>query len=1603
MNQRLSRNKTERLEKIAHSSRGLKVATRLPFSRSELIKLYFAHVAKDDLGDRDPKSLAAAALGHLSWALNRKPGVAKIRAFNPEQERDGWCSERTIVELVNDDMPFLVDSVTMALDRLGHGTHIAIHPLLRVHRTAAGRLQGLNSEKDGDRVFVESYIHMEIRRETDPEVLSSIEAELRHVLRNVAAAVKDWQLMVGKLHAGSLELRERAPTPARLLGESCEFLDWLADDNFTLLGYHEFRLRYGKHADRIVPIAGTGLGILRDPPQKGSWKLSGNSKARREIRSKTPLVITKSNSPSTIHRTGYLDQIDVKIFGRDGKPRTEKRFVGLFTSAAYSENPRDIPLIRLKIDQVMRKAGLDPRSHRGKALQHILDTFPRDELFQISVADLARISQEVRHLHGRRQVKLFCRRDVFGRFHSCSVYLPRDQYTIRTRRRVEALLMEAFEGTSAESHLTVSESSLAQLNFTIWTPASELTSSRHSKLETEIAAAVQTWGDLLRAALLERLDEDQALGLFRRFGERFPVSYQDEIAPGRASTDVQRVAAIVDGTSSLEMSLYQPPSPHEARVHISTCQLTDPIQLYTALPVLEHMSLRVISEFIYRIETEPEPVWIQNFEVEPASGVTLDTEVIEARLLECFRRVLAGDAESDGFNGFVVRAGLGWREITILRAYCKYLLQTSINYSQSYMLEVLGTHPELSRTLVEYFHSLFDPDLETSTRKARCSSCRKKIAQEMENVTNLDQDRILQAFLGVIEATVRTNFYQLDGDEGKPYISFKLNPARITELPEPRPQHEIFVYSPRVEGVHLRCGSIARGGLRWSDRREDFRTEILGLMKAQLVKNTVIVPTGAKGGFVCKQLPVGDRGKIQAEGIACYQTFIRGLLDLTDNIVGARIVPPDRVLRRDGDDPYLVVAADKGTATFSDLANEIAREYGFWLDDAYASGGSAGYDHKKMGITARGAWESVKRHFRELGLDTQSEPFTVVGVGDMAGDVFGNGMLLSRHIKLIAAFNHAHIFIDPDPDPGISYRERKRLFDLPRSSWADYDAKKLSAGGGIYSRQSKSIPLHPDVQDRFGLEKSTVTPPELIRALLVSKFDLLWNGGIGTYVKARTESPADVGDPANDAVRINGEDLRCRVVAEGGNLGLTQRGRIEYALSGGLINTDFIDNSAGVESSDREVNIKILLNLAISRKKLARSKRDALLASMTDEVTEQILQSNYAQTQALSIMDARSHERLGESARLIRVLESRGLLDRALEDLPTEEEIGDRRKLEKGLTRPELAVILSYSKIDLYASLVDTDIPEDKFLTRELVAYFPAKLRKRFSESIRDHRLSREIIAMRIAGDMINRMGPAFAVRSQEDTGATIAQITRAYTIAREVFEIEALWQEIEALDNRVQTQTQYALMFQITRMLRRAIYWLLQRHAEHLSVESMVSSLAPGARAVLKQIGKLESPRGQRRLASDIQDLVGLGISEGLAARVATLSLMIQTLDIVEVAEARGLEATDAARLYFDLTRGLQLDWLRKNIEELQVDGRWQAMARATLREKLAQAQRAVLNALLQKRGKRSPGDALIAWMSDSKADIARIHRTLEDMRTSGSMDFATLSVAIKEIERLV
>jgi glutamate dehydrogenase len=1565
------------------------------------LRFYVADVPVEDMMGRPTDIMARAAMAHLEFGAVRKIGQPLLRIFNPTVKKQGYESVYTIVEMVNDDMPFLVDSVSAAITRHGLAIHITVHPVLRVERDARGRIKDvLNDSGAGTN---ESFIRFNVDKETDQQLLKVLEHEIHKVLGDVRAAVTDWAKMRGKMVEAITSLGS-GPTgdDSILTKETEDLLKWMADDHFTFLGYREYRLQIRNDKTYLRPVGGTGLGILRSE-ERGGRIIEMSKEMHRYTRSKDWLIITKANSRSTVHRHSYLDYVGIKKYDDDGNAVGELRFLGLFTSAAYSENPRTIPLLRLKIQRVLERSHLGTSGHRGKALLHILDSYPRDELFQSSVHDLVRTTNGILNLQDRQRVRFFVRRDAFRRFFSCIVYIPREKYSTAIRRRVEAILMEAFGGTSVDSSVQITDSPLARVHLIVRTAPGDRPRISIRDIENDIADAVISWRDKLRAELTKKYDQDVGLSLYRKYGESFSAAYEEDIAADVACLDVKRIDRMIDENESRSFLLYHPVESGPRHLRFKTFQRDHNLYLSTVLPILEDMGTNVHSERPYRMSVRGiADFWIQDFSLHYDGADDIDIASAASRFQDCFANVLAGNAENDGFNRLVLAAGLNWRQTALIRCYAKYLTQLGIPFSQKYMEDVLAAHADLARDLVAKFELRFDPSINNRKREKELPLLKKNIKRGVAGARNLDEDRILSAFAGALTATLRTNYFQSDeAGNQKPYISIKLDSARLREVPLPRPKFEIFVYSPRVEGVHLRGGDIARGGIRWSDRREDFRTEVLGLMKAQVVKNTVIVPTGAKGGFVPKHLPVGDREAVVAEAIECYKIFISGLLDLTDNIVNGKIVPPRQVVRRDSDDPYLVVAADKGTATFSDIANGLSLEYGFWLDDAFASGGSAGYDHKKMGITARGAWEAVRRHFREQGLNIQSDPFTVVGIGDMSGDVFGNGMLLSKKIKLVAAFNHEFIFIDPDPDMAGSFHERKRLFNLPRSRWIDYDETRISKGGGIYSRQAKIIKLSSETRKLLDTDEASVQPLELIRLVLKMNVDLLWNGGIGTYVKASTESHADVGDKSNDSVRVNANELRCKVVGEGGNLGLTQRARIEYSLHGGRVNTDFIDNSAGVDTSDREVNIKILLSDAVQSKKLSRTKRNTLLTEMTEEVAKLVLRSNYLQTQAISMMEAKSIDRLDETARLITNLEKTGLLNRRLEFLPDEVEIDERRQKNQAFTRPEFAVVLSYAKIDLYNGLIESNQSLEDFLTTDPQRYFPAVLRRRYPDLIARHRLSPQILATLIANNIVNRMGPAFVKRVQQDTSVNCVTIARAYVIAREICQVGEMLQTIESLDNQIPAKVQQTMMFEVSRILRHACYWLIEKYGDGLAIEPTVALYKPGMSAIFAHVLSVftGSTKESRKRAAD--EYIQLGVPKKLATQMAAIYLTRSMLDITDLANICRTDVVRTAKLYAELSDKLDIPWIYRNIEALKVEGRWQATARSNLREEIYRERRELTSIVLRKRGATIP-NAVDKWLEKNASAVKHFKSIIEEMKKRREIDFATLSVAQQELRRL-
>ncbi len=1577
---------------------------RIGATERDYLRAYFRGVDEDDLRAHAPLALARVALAHRNLARIRRRGRAVV-AIGASIDQSG-AAHRASVLLVTDDMPFLVDSIGIVFNQLGVGVHFIVHPVFAVQRDRAAKLIALEAAERGKPA--ESWQLFEIDKPASTTAARELEQRLHQALDDVRAAVTDFAAMRKRALAVAEELRASAvPLPRGELDEARALLAWMEERHFVFLGYRHYRLKRGSRADWLLRDAASGLGILRGrrSQRRPSEPNVLRGELRRRARSNNLLVLTKANSVATVHRAEYLDYVGVKTFDRRGRVNGEHRFLGLWTSSAYHLSPAQIPLLRRKVQAIVEHFGLPSDSHDAKAVLNVLETYPRDELFQADNADLIRIVRGIVNLYERHQVKLFVRRDPYERFYSCLVYVPRDRYNTEVRARIERIMRERFASQHIESQVQISQSTLARLHLLVRTQPGGPAVRDLADLERAISAAAATWADGLRAALLAEADPTLGLTLANDYAAAFSPAYRDDIEPTMALEDIRDLEALRRETGALRLNLYVPVGAPKGRLHLKILKASEPIPISDVLPMLENFGLRVIGERPYEVTLPDRSVaWIQDLELEARDAARIDLARIEPLFREAFELTWRGASENDGFNRLLLAAGLCAREIVVMRAYCRYLLQTGLPFSQAYMERVLAQHPSIVRQLLKLFQTQFALGIAPAKREREAGRIEAAVRKLLDAVTRPDDDRILRAYLHVIRATLRTNYFQLDATgRTKPWLSFKFDPRAIPDLPLPRPRFEIFVYSPRVEGVHLRMGLVARGGLRWSDRREDFRTEVLGLMKAQNVKNTIIVPVGAKGGFYPKRLPLGGtRDEIQREGIESYRIFIRGLLDLTDNIVEGKVVTRAGLVRRDGDDPYLVVAADKGTATFSDIANAISIEYGHWLGDAFASGGSAGYDHKKMGITARGAWESVKRHFREIGVDTQSQDFTVVGIGDMSGDVFGNGMLLSPHIKLVAAFNHQHIFIDPAPDPQASLKERTRLFNLPRSTWADYDRKLISRGGGVYERGAKTIPLSAEAQRLLGLANGAPTPTEVLRAILRMPVDLLWNGGIGTYVKATAESHTEVGDRANDAIRANGSELRAKVFGEGGNLGCTQRGRIEFALAGGRINTDFIDNSAGVNTSDVEVNIKILLSVIERSGRLQRTKRDALLRRMTDDVAALVLRNNYLQTQAISTLELRAADRLTEYQSLIRSLERSGDLNRAIENLPTDDEFAERRKRKQGLTRAELAIVLSYSKIWLYNQLLESNLPEDPYFASELERYFPMPIRARFGRDIGKHRLRREIVTTATTNSLVNRMGPVFVLRAQEDTDAAPAQIARAYTIAREAFTMRQLWADVEHLDNRVPARIQYAMLYETSRLLRHTSYWLLRERRRSLEVDRGVRELRDDVATLTESLDTVLGTEDAARLAQQTSELVANGVPNKIAARVARLPWLESAFDIVLLAQEHRLPVRDAARLYFTLSSEIGLGWLHERIDKLAVDGPWQAVARTGLRDNARRAHRDLAARVLKQVRRGSPAARVAAWVGSQGDELATWKRTLADMRASGGSDFATLSVGVEAVRAL-
>ena len=1571
---------------------------------------FFGITPLTELTQRRMSDLVGSTLATWRLLEHREPDVAMVNVFNPDYEKHGWQSTHTVVEVLHPDMPFLVDSVRMELTRRRYSIHTLQNSVLQVCRDADDNLVELLPKGcANERSKPESLIFLEIDRCASAAELRELEQALHSVLADVRVAVGDFQAM--KARAAELAVGLREGDGERGGVETSEvraFIEWLADDHFTFLGYEEFTVTEEAGGGRIVYDEPSLLGLSRRlRTGLDAEDLRIEPRAVAYLAEPLLLSFAKAAVPSRVHRPAYPDFVSIRQFDEQGRVLRECRFMGLFTSSVYTQSVWEIPFIRRKVEIMVERSGFNDSAHLGKELGQVLEVLPRDELFQTPVDALFETAIAIVQIQERNKLRLFLRTDPYGRFCYCLVYVPRDLYSTETRLKIQQVLMDRLQASDCEFWTYFSESVLTRVQFILRIDPSRELRIDPAQLEQEVMQACRTWQAEYSSLIIERFGEAQGTVLLHDFPKGFPAGYRERFAANSAAVDMQHILSLSDDRP-LVMSFYQPITAEDNQLHCKLYHLDSPLPLSDMLPILENLGLRVLGEFPYKLhQRNGRQYWIHDFAFTYAEGLEIDLLEINEPLQDAFIAILDGRAENDAFNRLVLTAGLTWREVALLRAYARYLKQIRMGFDVGYIASALLNHTAIARELVRLFKTRFylarklgDEDLADKQQRLE-----QAILTALDSVAVLNEDRILRRYLSLIKATLRTNFYQPDEQgRAKDYFSFKFDPRAIPEMPRPVPRFEIFVYSPRVEGVHLRGGKVARGGLRWSDREEDYRTEVLGLVKAQQVKNAVIVPVGAKGGFVPRRLPVGGtRDEVQAEAIACYRIFISGLLDITDNLREGQVVPPANVVRFDEDDPYLVVAADKGTATFSDIANGIAAHYGFWLGDAFASGGSAGYDHKKMGITAKGAWVSVQRHFREHGINVQTDPITVIGIGDMAGDVFGNGLLQSEAVQLVAAFNHLHIFIDPNPDAAASFAERQRLFDLPRSSWTDYDRSLISAGGGIFERSAKRIAISEPMKSRFDIQADELTPAELIHALLKAPVDLIWNGGIGTYVKSSQESHADVGDKANDVLRVNGSELRAKVVGEGGNLGMTQLGRVEYNLAGGASYTDFIDNAGGVNCSDHEVNIKILLNEVVSAGDMTEKQRNLLLAEMTDAVGDLVLHDNYKQTQAISQANHRSAQRAGEYKRLIATLEAEGSLDRTLEFLPSDEVMAQRAAAGLGLTRAELSVLISYSKIDLKQALLRSDIPDDPYFVREMETAFPRRLAEDYREAMYRHRLRREIVSTQIANDLVNNVGISFAHRLMEATGMSHASVAGAYIVVRDVFRLPHWWREIEALDYRVPASLQLTLLDELTRLARRATRWFLRNRRSELDATRDVEHFGPRVESLYTRLDELLQGDAHSQWQARFQHYIEAGVPEALARVVAGTSHLYTLLPIIEAAEATGQPLEQVAATYFSVGGALELSWYLSQLTSLPVDSNWQALAREGFRDDLDQQQRAITVSVLNMvAGADQLDDRLAQWMDQREGQVQRWRRMLGELRSASQPDYAMYAVASRELQDL-
>ncbi|HNQ91301.1 MAG TPA: NAD-glutamate dehydrogenase [Alphaproteobacteria bacterium] len=1584
--------------------------------QSEFTKIFSGSLRESDRQSVGEQLLGQIISHHEKLSAKHKTGQIHIEVCNPTEVSHGWFGLHTVINLVSDDMVFLIDSVTAYISEKSYLIEQIFHPHIYSRKGKAGKIEYVEKRQAvEEHLQAQTHMYIQLNRRLTETQMIELDVELRKIVSDVRLSTRDWRQMKTHLHQTKEDLEPLRNQDPLFFGECKQFLQYVHDDNFTLLGCRDYRVTGKGKEKKLKIVEGSGLGLFSADRLKEFLsdvdynQFLMNLDARKNF---PQLFVTKLVKKSPVHRRVPVDVIVVRQFNDKEELTGETHYIGLFTSVTYSRGIATVPYLWYKVDHVLKRAGFESGEHSERALRHILEKYPRDELFQISEDKLYTACMDILRLQERPRISLFVRPDPFGRTMSCLVYIPRDRYDTRIRIRFSMILEEEMNAEFIGFQSAVDDSPLVRTSFTLTCAPDMKHDYNLARIEKRLQQEGQNWAERLNDMLVERLEnEDEAADLAYKYANAFPVGYQEAHQTRQAVHDIVRIENVLQ-SGDADADLFKPYDSGTDRVSLKIYSPKDPVSLSDILPILENMGLRVEAEYPYQIWPmgAEHAIWIQDFHarIDGMASNKVDKASVQAvreNFKECLKGIWNKNIENDSLNRLVLLADMKWRDVKILRTYVRYMRQSRIPFSLPYMEQAATDYPQIAKLLIDYFYAKFSTAKEKKPANL-ADTIAAKIEQELQNVSSLDQDRVLRALLATMKATLRTNFFQMDQSGMlKSWVSVKLDSAQVPNIPDPRPFREIFVYSPRIEGVHLRGGKIARGGLRWSDRHEDFRVEVLGLMKAQQVKNAVIVPMGAKGGFVVKMPPKsGGREAYQAEGIACYQTFIRGLLDITDNRLGQKIIPPKDVVRLDGDDPYLVVAADKGTATFSDIANAISAEYGFWLGDAFASGGSVGYDHKKMGITARGAWESVKRHFRELNHDTQTQEFDCVGIGDMGGDVFGNGLLRSKKIRMVGAFNHMHIFCDPAPDTEETFKERDRLFKAVKG-WGDYDTAKLSKGGRIYLRSEKSLKLTPEIQKRFDLEKDTVSPNELIQAMLRARTDLLFFGGIGTYIKSTNETNADAGDRSNDALRVNAADIRAKVIGEGANLAVTQRGRIEFAKKGGRLNTDFIDNSAGVDTSDHEVNIKILLSEVVRdpKEKLTQPTRNKLLADMTGDIAELVLKDNYQQTQALSLLEMTSADLLTEHAEFMRSLERAGLLNRKVEFLPNDEELEERMRIHKGLTRPELSLLVCYGKLTYTNALLSSKLPDDPDMLDWVVSYFPEILQKKYKKQIESHQLRREIIAMAVSNSVVNRLGPTFIRKVMDRTGADVATVTYAYLIVRDAFGLRNLWAELEAQDNKVPASVQLRAMLKTVKLAERETYWILTKLGRELHRGKDSEFFSKGLLDLKKNITAILPKDVRANYDMRVDEWVSNGLPEKLAKEVAMLPLLGSAFDILQIAHARKIEIRKVAQVYFSLGSLFRFEKLRTKVLALDGDNPHMALAAAGMVDSLNTIQSDMTAHVIHDLPAKELGlDSAENWVERYCPRARFVLETIADMEKSGSADMATLVVIDQQLRTL-